>query len=423
MPFEVVNSIQAGSLGLAIEASRSVFDVAFPLFAVQILNNRSTLFFAALHIGAGIAMIALSHKKVAIWIENLLFASFFILGICYVFLGLCPPSLAFFLLTAGIIGLVTSVASISSSVRIQTLSRNKPERSLLNAVYRVMGIITRIVSPLLIGNVLDITEKSQEQLVQSRYTALLLTLGIGLCSIAAILFISVSTSPHDRGKRDEDQQGSQRQLADSDSTNWSHIIIYCFSASLPNMAGGLIRSLLAQFLIDNLNASVNFFSTTHAAAQFASVFFTIIASRVLRHGGLSSLLRSLATQSFGMTVAAFALGSCTSPVSAASTFVLMRAIEESCKLPNSLILHELCICSGNPSTDTSSTRSARLVRAIALQKGIGAALKVCVSLLSAMSIHHLGVQMTIYFAACICLCGSASLAYTYSKIQTHDHDD
>ena len=423
MPFEVVNSIQAGSLGLAIEASRSVFDVAFPLFAAQVLYSRTTLFFSALHIGSGLAMIALSQKTVAVWIENLLSASFFILGMSYVFLGLCPPSFAFFLLTAGIIGLATSVASIASSVRIQTLSRDKPERSLLNAAYRVMGIITRIVSPLLIGNVLDITEKSQEQLVRSRYTALLLTLGIGLCSMAAILYISVSASPQDRGKRDVDQQGSQKQLSNSNSANWPQIIMYCFSASLPNMAGGLIRSLLAAFLIDKLNASVNFFSTTHAAAQLASVFFTIIASRVLRHGGRSSLLRSLVTQSFAMTVAAFALGSCTSSVSAASTFVLMRAIEESCKLPNSLMLHELCICSGNSSTGTSSTNSALLVRAIALQKGIGAALKVCVSLLSAMSMHHLGVEMTIYFAAFICLVGSASLAYTYYKNQTHHHDD
>ena len=420
MSFQVANSLQAGSLGLALEASRSVFDVAFPLFAVQVLHSRSTLFFAAMHVGSGLGMIAVSEKKVSAWIENLLSASFFVMGASHLFLGLSPPSFTFFLLIAGAIGLATSVASISSSVRIQTLSRDKPERSYLNAVYRVMGIITRIVTPLLIGNALDITENSEQQLVQSRHTVLLLTLGVVLCVMAAILFNFVRASPHERGNSDEDQRGGQKQLSGADSANWHQIIAYCFSASLPNMAGGLIRSLLLQFLTDKLKAGPNFFSATHAAAQFTSVFFTIITSRVLRHGGRSFLLRTLAIQSFAMTVAAFALGSCTSSASAAVTFVLMRAIEESCKLPNSLLLHELC--SGHPSTATPSTNKALLVRAIALQKGIGAALKVCVSLLSAVSMHHLGVEVTIYFAACICLGGSASLAYTYYKNQNHHHN-
>ena len=171
MVFKFANNVQAGCFGLIIEASRSVFDVAFPLFALQVLDSRSNIFFSALHIGSGVGMLALSQNKIAVWVESLLYPSFFALGMTYLTLGLSPPSFPMFLLVAGVIGLVTSVASISSSVRIQILSRDKPERSQLNALYRVVGIITRIASPLCIGKILDSsnrTARPEEHVAQNR---------------------------------------------------------------------------------------------------------------------------------------------------------------------------------------------------------------------------------------------------------------
>ena len=422
MVLSVRKSIQTGSLGLTIEASRSVFDVAFPLYAVQVLHSRSTLFFSAMHIGAGLGMVAFAQKNIALRVESLLSLPYFILGTCYYLLGISTPSFRFFLLIAGFIGLATSVAGVSSSVQIQILSQNKAERSYLNAVYRVMGIIARIVSPLIIAKVLESgagAEILEEDMVESRHTTLFSTLGVSLCFLAAAFFLLTSGSPQHGGSSEQYQSGSQKQLPAADAQEWSQICMYCACVSLPNMAGGLLRSLLAPFLMHKLAASPNFFSTTHSIAQCTSVFFIIVSSRLLQHGGRSSLLRSLATQSFVMAIAAFALGSCTSSLTAAATFVLLRSLEESCKLPNSLMLHELCTRADKPSTPIQSTNRALLVRAIALQKAMGAVLKVCVSLLSAATLTYLGVAATIYIAAGICMSGSASLAWIHYQHQKH----
>lgn len=413
MVFKFANNVQAGCFGLIIEASRSVFDVAFPLFALQVLDSRSNIFFSALHIGSGVAMLALSQNKIAVWVESLLYPSFFALGMTYLTLGLSPPSFPVFLLVAGVIGLVTSVASISSSVRIQILSRDKPERSHLNALYRVVGIIARIASPLCIGKILDSsnrTARPEEHVAQSRHTLLLSAVGAGLClmAITLCLFPNVSSKHEDGHVKRKGVRGTH-QSGDA-SEQWFQICAYCLCVSLPNMAGGLIRSLLAPFLIHKLGAGPIFYSTTHSVAQVSSAFFIIIASRVLQNSGRSSLLRYLIVQSFAMAICAFAVGSCTSPVSAAATFCLMRSLEQSCNLPNSLMLHELCT---QESRSPTAADKSLLVHAIALQKGIGSVLKVTVSLLSAASLAHLGVATTIHIAAGICMVGSASLAWIY----------
>ena len=111
--------------GVALEASRSGFDVGVPVYARDVRRDRaSTEFYAALHVGQGAAMLLL-------WLgcSGLVSApmAFALLASAYASLAMLPAgtSMATFLGAVFVLGLGTSLASVSTTVVLQLRGRGR----------------------------------------------------------------------------------------------------------------------------------------------------------------------------------------------------------------------------------------------------------------------------------------------------------
>ena len=440
--------------GVALEASRSGFDVGMPVYARDVLGpGASTEFYAALHVGQGAAMLLLSGGGLGGLVSAPL--AFGALAAAYATLALLPSSLLLLSSSTPVLGAVavlgfgTALASVSTTVLLQLRGgRGGPgrtaARSHLHAAYRVAGILTRIVLPVLIGMSLEARPKAgggDEAAAAAggdaafRHVRFFGALAAFLAVFAAVAQAyacwfgpKVGATTSDRIAEPDNAKSTSSSASSASSTaghlKWRRIWAYCIAVSLPNTAGGIVRSLLGVRLLEGrASESTTFFSNTHAVAQCGAMLAVICVSAGVVAGPRNrTWWRVLLLQAGTMVLTSCAMGMITSSSVAVSVlFVVFRAAEESAKLSNTMLLGGLCENLQHPagSEDERGTadkigsvgkKAALLAKAVALQKTIGSVLKICSSLLCSISVRTMGVNATLLMGSGVCALGAAWIA-------------
>ena len=315
------------------------------------------------------------------------------------------------------IGLATSWASVSTSVVIQMSARTVADRASMTAVNRISGIGARILLPLAISS-------AGEERLLSR---VIVPVACALAGAAAYLWhTSPSATTRESGKKTSARTATK--TTEDDQHDWTRLTLYCLFASLPNTAGGLLRSLLGPHLMQSLGASAEFFSGQHAAAQASAVLSVALVSRVLGGGGGAGRVWGVIfAQACTMSVCATVIGCVHSSLFSAVAYILFRAVEESAKVSNTLLLAHLCAPTmlNTPVDDNKRCRAAQLARGIALQKLIGSALKISASLMYATLVGRVGLATAVWLTGSICgvgACGLGALFWSERSAQPDDRD-
>ena len=433
----------AVAAGVAMESARSGFDIGMPIYAAQVLEEpMSTDFYSSLHTGQACSMLLISLGMISVDSVSLAPISFIIIAFSYGVLALFLPSYFLFMVMIYVMGLGIAMASVSSTVILQVYGDgNRAARSHIHAAYRIAGILTRIFLPVIVGMKLNtqVVEEREEGGNMGRHphhtkllgllASFLATFALAVRLHAYCLLSRASSDGTSEQMTHHESEGIKesslcasilnRSRSSADSVSWVKIWKYCAVVSLPNAAGGIVRSVFGVQLLAKTfphTASATFFTNTHAIAQCAAVLTVMLLSKLMASGKYS-WWRVLFVQAAIMVVSSYAMAfSSYAAVINSILFTLFRAAEESAKLSNSMLLSRLCeqpISAPNksdPKVVRQPTRVKLLAKAVALQKIIGSVYKIASSILSSFVLKAFGVQTTLLMGATICAIGTALIA-------------
>ena len=410
------NSLLPALLGISLEASRVTTDLIFP----QVHNDTSSTLYLAFFNGGSLlaAMLLATNNTSTFSIDKIAPVSFFILCSSYATLSFVSHSTFLFLALVTCIGLATSAASVSSSSMLQISTSN---RNRSNAIYRLSGVISKLLIPIAIATI-----STQTSLIFISVALLLLCTTCVLQWNTSLTTSAATTTPIAA-------TGATGAIAATTTTpitpitpitpttattptttptttpiprsKWLQVLPYCLIVSLPNVAGGLVRALLHTRI-----ASV---SMAHSYAQFASIATIFTTSVILESFQASNGAAwiTVTIQASLMSIAAFAIIVADKTADITIAFVVFRCIEESAKLPNATILHQL------------SSGSNSLSRFVASQKVIGAFLKIICSIVSTYIIRNHGTIFGLVMANILCAVGAAGLMFMYISSVLHVQND
>ena len=413
------NSLLPALLGISLEASRVTTDLIFP----QVHNDTSSTLYLAFFNGGSLlaAMLLATNNTSTFSIDKIAPVSFFILCSSYATLSFVSHSTFLFLALVTCIGLATSAASVSSSSMLQISTSN---RNRSNAIYRLSGVISKLLIPVAIATI-----STQTSLIFISVALLLLCTTCVLQWNTSLATLAATTTPLAATGATEAIAASTATTTTPTTTTatttttttttptttitttlisrskWLQVLLYCLIVSLPNVAGGLVRALLHTRI-----ASV---SMAHSYAQFASIATIFITSVILESFQASNGAAwiTVTIQASLMSVAAFAIIVADKTTDITIAFVVFRCIEESAKLPNATILHQL------------SSGSNSLSRFVASQKVIGAFLKIICSIVSTYIIRNHGTIFGLVMANILCAVGAAGLMFMYISSVLHVQND
>ena len=382
-------------LGFSLESSRVATDILFPQYLTSADSSSisSTLYLVALNGGSFIATLILTQEigtTIGVVLAPL---SFLILCGSYAALAYIPHYSTFsFLVLVSLIGFATSSASVSSSSLLQTAADSDAQKQQrLNAVYRVGGIISKLTIPIAIV------------MANEQQSAIFVVLSVTLFCTACVLQHWTRTSSSNFTKTAKTVKTVKSTNSSSKPIpcgQWLQVVLYCVIVSLPNVAGGLVRALL--------HTRATSVPIAHSFSQMASIATLFLTSMVLEaySARKGTPWIAVAIQAALMSGATFGIIVSDNQVDIVTSFVAFRCVEESAKLTNSTILHQLA----HVAQKKQSTRS-RLQRFVASQKVIGAMLKMVCSLVSTHIIRSHGTISALVMANVLCAVGSLGLTY------------
>lgn len=368
--------------GISLEATRVVTDIFFPQYlnTTQSKFNSPTQWIGYHSLGAFMATTLLSQLS----FHPLMLAplSFLSIGIFYAALSISSPqSITVFFILVTCIGAATTTASVSSSALVKNVKEGRN--------YRLAGIASKLAVPLLIV------------VVNNKVSFLFLTIAATMVCTACIFIWSSGSVV---------ESVTILSTATTTSSNatisrqhWVRIILYCIIVSFPNIAGGLIRSLLHTKFHDTAIESVAFAHTSSQVLSFGFIFCTTFILDKPKSAWITVTI-----QAFVMSIAAFVIliSNSKSTTAIIAIFTLFRSVEESAKLPNSMIL----LMEATKYCTNKATASTAAVRFVATQKLIGSILKILFSAVSSHVIFLHGTSAGLAIATLICLIGAVGLA-------------
>ena len=187
---------------------------------------------------------------------------------------------------------------------------------------------------------------------------------------------------------------------------WWHVVCYCTMVSLPNIAGGIVRALLhTRFTDDTASASASV-AYAHSLSQTVSIPLLMCTAWMLDTTSVAptSAWITIIVQALVMALAASIILCSNATWVIVLAFVLFRAVEETAKLPNTMIL--LSFVGGGSKT---SGGKGKAVRFVAAQKVIGSVLKMITSVASTRLIRVYGTSSGLVMAIALCLVGASGL--------------
>lgn len=372
--------------GIALETTRVVTDVVFPTYINIQSNDPSTTtewlgFYAG---GAFLATLSLS-TSFQPPSNALATLSFLTIASAYAVLALTtsmPRSTQLFLTTVTLIGLGTSAASVSSSALVATVQQARN--------YRLAGIVSKLSIPVIVASF----TQSKHQL-----PILFSTISAVMAVLACVLF--KCTPVHQTTKKVNNTPNIITYH------QWWHVVCYCTMVSLPNIAGGIVRALLHTRFLSNTDetasASVAY---SHSLSQTVSIPLLMCTAWMLDTTSAAPTFAwiTIIVQALVMALAASIILCSNATWVIVLAFVLFRAVEETAKLPNTMIL--LSFVGGGSKT---SGGKGKAVRFVAAQKVIGSVLKMITSVASTRLIRVYGTSSGLVMAVALCLVGASGL--------------